>query len=186
MMVRIKDRVLLGVAAGLGANAAKQTLDSIFRKLKWLEIDGRERAAGMLISPHKLAKKSGRLVGYIADNTVASLIGIGTVYALSVVGKEKAALKGAITGEAAWTGLYGVLGTMGATKVAPADPATVLSEFASHTVFGVLAATIASKLGDESLFNGSKPLAVFATKVQPDHQTEGKPVGSIGQNNAAG
>ncbi len=128
-MIKIKDRMILGVVAGLGANAVKLAISSVFQKLNWSEIGGPERAAGMLIPPHLLLKNLGKLVGYLADAAVAGLIGSVSVYAFSFFGKDKAVLKGALAGQATWTFLYGVLGTMGATKVAPVGPKTVLTEF---------------------------------------------------------
>ena len=175
-MAKIKDRVLLGFAAGLGANTLKLSLGLIFKKLKWADIDGPVRAAGMLIPPHTVAKKSGKLVGYLADSAIASLIGIGAVYSLSVTGKDKSAFKGAMFGQAAWTFLYGALGTMGATKINPVSPGTVLSEFASHTAYGALVTTLATKLGDSSLFDGSNPICISPIKLQQTNQTNDKVV----------
>ena len=43
-----------------------------------------------------------------------------------------------------------------------------MTEFISHTVFGAVAALIATKLGDEGLFNGKIPLSAtpFAQNQQ--------------------
>ena len=93
-MRKVKDRMLLGIIAGLGGNVVKLTLSTIFQKLKWAEIGGPERAAGMLIPPHTLMHRKGRLVGYLADSVVSGLIGTASVYAFSTFGKNKAIIKG--------------------------------------------------------------------------------------------
>ncbi|MDO9536423.1 MAG: hypothetical protein Q7J85_14110 [Bacillota bacterium] len=79
---------------------------------------------------------------------------------LSITGKNKAALKGALTGQLAWQSLYGVMAAMGATRIQEFPPSTVLTEFISHTVYGTIAASIAAKLGDEGFFNGQIHLSV--------------------------
>lgn len=182
-MKKIKDRMILGVVAGLGANVVKLTLSKIFQKLNWAEIGGPERAAGMLIPPHTLIRKKGKVVGYLADAVISGAIGTASVYAFSILGKEKAILKGTLSGQAAWTFLYGVLGTMGATKVGPLGPNTVLSEFVSHTAYGATLAFIITKLGDSGLFNGTIPISVTPSKVQLVNTTNNMVAESIGQSN---
>ena len=163
--MKVSDRVILGIISGVGANLVKTVLMDISRRIGWASINGAERAAGMLIPPHFLARKTGRAVGIIADYAIGGLLGVGTVYALSMTGKDNALLKGALTGQAMWTMLYGALGTMGATRVGPSEPTTVLSEFAAHTAYGTTAAFLATSLGDERLFNGRQPFS--ATPFSP-------------------
>lgn len=157
-MAKIKDRLILGAIAGLGGNIAKNIIVKTAKKLKWAEVDGAEMAAGMLIPPYRIADPEGKVVGYIADNIIAGMLGVATVYTLSLSGKDKAVLKGVFTGQAAWAILYGLLTTMGATKVHSVSPKSVLSEFAGHTAFGALTAYLATKLGDPGLFTGKIPL----------------------------
>lgn len=158
-MRKIKDRLLLGVVAGLGANLIKNGFGRIAKRKKWAEIDGAERAAGMLVPPHTLATTQGKVIGYIADSVIGGLLGVATVYALGVTGKNSAILKGALTGQATWTTLYGVLGTLGATKVSPVSPNTVITELVGHTVYGMATALLAVKLGDPGLYDGTIPMS---------------------------
>ncbi|MEW6424536.1 MAG: hypothetical protein AB1523_07275 [Bacillota bacterium] len=157
-MPKIKDRMILGVIAGLGGNAAKLLICALLKRAKWVESMGPERAAGMLVSPHRVTQPEGRVVGFLADGVIACMLGIATVYALSIMGKDKAVIKGAIAGKMMWTTLYGMLGNLGATKIEPVSPKTVLSEFLGHTAFGVLTACLAAGLGDPGLFDGRIPL----------------------------
>lgn len=158
-MVRIKDRLLLGVVAGLGGNVAKSIIVKVAQKFKLAEFNGSTKAAGMLVPPHKIAEPTGRVIGHITDNIIACILGVGTVFMLSITGKDKAVLKGALTGQAMWCGLYGMLATMGATKINPGSTKTVLSEFIGHTAYGAVTAGLAEKLGDPGLFNGTIPLS---------------------------
>jgi hypothetical protein len=100
-MASIKDRLILGLIAGLGGNIAKTIVGETAKKLKLAEIDGPEKAAGMLIPPYKIADPKGKAVGYIADNIIAGILGVVTVYALSLSGRDKAVLKGALSGQMA-------------------------------------------------------------------------------------
>ncbi|MDI9420145.1 MAG: hypothetical protein QM399_08260 [Bacillota bacterium] len=157
-MRKIRDRVLLGFISGLGGGAVKNAISAVLIKRGMAEYGGPARAAGMLVPAHNITTKRGRLVGWIADATICGILGVVCVYALSVTGKEKAPLKGAlIGGVAAWTALYGALGTMGVTQVQDPAPKTVLSEFFVHTVYGAATAAIATYLGDEDLYNGNIP-----------------------------
>lgn len=157
-MLTISDRTMLGAVAGLAGNAVKNAVGMVLQDLKLMELGGPTRAAGMFIAPHKVSTPRGKAVGWIADNLIAVALGVAMVYLLSITGRDKAALKGMASGQTMWTTLYGVLATMGATKIYPLTPKTHLSAFFDHTLFGLVAALVASKLGDPRLFNGSIPL----------------------------
>jgi len=52
---KIKDKLLLGVIAGMGGNIAKNIIGLSSMSLGISELDGPHRAAGMLVPPHKIA-----------------------------------------------------------------------------------------------------------------------------------
>jgi hypothetical protein len=157
-MGKIRDRVLLGVLCGLGGGFVKNGLSVVLARNGLAEYGGPARAAGMLLPAHKISTSRGKIVGWIADTTISGMLGVVSVYMLSFTGKDKALLKGAlVSGGMAWAGLYGVLGTMGATAVQHPQPKTVLSEFLVHTVYGAVVATMATYLGHEDLYNGQIP-----------------------------
>ncbi len=162
--MKIKDRALLGLVAGFGANALKTALSRTTIKMNIAEIDGPEIAAGMFLPGHALATTKGQVVGFIADNLIAGILGTVTVYGLTLSGKNSYALKGALMGQIMWQGLYGITGQMGASTVKPSGARTVLSELVTHTLFGAVAATIAANLGDEGLFNGEIPITAATIK----------------------
>jgi len=170
-MKKIKDRMILGVIGGVAGNIFKLVIDGYFKKKKIAEIDGPERAAGMLVPPHTVTTKEGRIVGYLADGAVASLLGVSLVYLFSLTGKNRGVLKGAATGQAMWTFIYGVLGTMGATKVTPVSPKTVLTEYLAHTAYGIVTASTILAIGDERLFNGNIPLFPGTVKIKQNEPT---------------
>jgi hypothetical protein len=54
--MNIKDRALLGLVAGLGANAVKTALSRTSIRLKMSELDGPEIGAGMFLPGHATEK----------------------------------------------------------------------------------------------------------------------------------
>lgn len=169
-MVKIRDRVLLGVISGLGGGLVKNAVSELLISRNLAEYGGPARAAGMLVPAHKITTPRGRIVGWLADTTISGMLGVASVYALSFTGKEKAPFKGAlIGGVTAWTALYGALGRMGVTQVQDPEPKTVLSEFLAHAVYGAVTATIATTLGDEGLFNGQIPWSPIGLRQQLGH-----------------
>lgn len=170
-MKKINDRLLLGAIAGLGGNLVKTAIMNIAIKKRFAEINGFEKAAGMLIQPFEIADTRGKIVGYIADTVMAGILGVTTTYMLSFTGKNHAALKGGLYGQAMWTVLYGVMATMGATKVEPVSPKTVLSEFVAHTAYGAVTAELVSRLGEPALFDGTIPLSSSPVQAQEQPQT---------------
>ncbi|MBS3946826.1 MAG: hypothetical protein KGZ57_00790 [Dethiobacter sp.] len=160
--MKIKDRLVLGVVCGLVANVAKMSLMSLAKKRNWAEITGMEKSAGMLLPAHQAYSPYGKIVGNVADNVVATMLGVGTVYMLTFTGKDKALLKGLAFGEAMWVSFYGVLSTMGATQVGPLSPKTVLCEMVGHAVFGATATLTATTLGDPALFRNIEQQPISA------------------------
>jgi hypothetical protein len=172
--MKIKDRLLLGLVAGLGANIPKLLLGRAAMKMKMAEMNGPEIAAGIFVPGHQLTTIPGKVIGYIADATISGILGATTVYALSFTGKNSYVLKGAVMGQIMWQGLYVILGSFGGSQVKPGTPKTILAEFVNHTVFGITAATIAANLGDEALFSGKLPMSASAPS-QDQQQPQTRP-----------
>lgn len=112
-----------------------------------------------MLLPHTArATPIGRLVGYLADAMVAITTGVGITYGLSMTGGSRAALKGAIIGDAMWSYGYGALASLGATRVKDITPREALAEFVGHTIFGAVSGKVATCIGDKALFDGTIPL----------------------------
>lgn len=155
---RSKDRLIVGVLAGLAGNAAKLAAVELARRVGWTRVDGPQKAAGMLLTRASRSAPVGRVVGYLSDAVVAVVTGIGITYALSITGGSRAALKGAIIGDAVWCFGYGALASLGASRVAAATPKEAVAEFIGHTVFGAVSGAAATCIGDPALFDGTIPL----------------------------
>ena len=165
-MKKVRDRLQLGVIAGLTGVAVKDLVGGLITRAGRAEDPGPQRAAGMLLPAYKIATPLGRAAGWLADAAVGSLLGITSVYVLSFTGKDRAVLKGLTTGALAWVGLYGVLGNMGATNVRTVQPKTALSEFITHAVYGVVTVSTAAYLGDDELFGGGIPWSASSIRME--------------------
>jgi hypothetical protein len=152
-MKKITDRFLLGVIAGLGGNISKIAVERLCIKLFGFKETGAKKAAGIFIKNKDLNTVPSRIIGNLADNMIASGLGVTCVYWLTFMGKDHYLIKGAGLGAAEWTAMYGVLSKMGATSIFPTKPKDVLVSFASHLAFGATKMIIAVNLGDERLFN---------------------------------
>lgn len=164
--MRIKDRLMLGLLAGFGGNLVKRGLMGVARRLEWAEFDGPEKASGLILPAWKIETPRGKILGNICDFTISGILGTTGVYLLSITGKDHAVAKGAFYGEVSWTLVYGVIGRLGVSSVNVSSPKTLLSQCVSHISYGMTAAYIITKFGDESLFNGKIPLSASTPQVE--------------------
>ena len=165
-MIKVRDRLQLGMMAGLAGVVAKDLVGGFMTRSGLSKGAGPQRAAGRLLPAYKTHTPLGQAAGWLADATVGSLLGIATVYTLTFTGRDRAFLKGLTTGALAWVGLYGVLSNMGATDVRNVQPKTVLRELLGHLVYGVVTASTAVALGDEDLFSGGIPWSASSLRVE--------------------
>lgn len=152
-MKRITDRFLLGVIAGLGGNISKIAVERLCIKLFGFKETGAKKAAGIFLENKDIDTVPGRIVGNLADNMIASILGVSCVYCFTLMGKDHYLIKGAGLGAAEWAAMYGVLSKMGATSIYPTSAKDGLISFVSHLAFGATKTIIAINLGDERLFN---------------------------------
>lgn len=165
--MKIKDRVWLSLIAGLGGTVVKSLLIRGAKTKKMAEFDGAETAAGMLLPAHKIYTPQGKVVGELANLIVGSVFSVPIIYALSLTGKDKALIKGAVLGSTLWVALYGSMANMGMSSVRPAMPNTMLSQLFSHAVFGATVSFIATTIGDPGLFDGTTPVFVGGSQKPP-------------------
>ena len=152
--MKIKDPLVLGAIAGTIANLAKLLGNEFgMKSLKISKASYPEMAAGLFMTKKERKKPVGQVVGALADLAVGGLMGIPLVYLLRYTGRDYAALKGLGYGHFAWVFLYGATGRLVGTKsIFPLNAKTNLSALINHSMYGIIAAVIAAKLGDPSLF----------------------------------
>lgn len=154
-MRKIKDPIILGIVAGLAGNAVKLAGNLINRyAFRKSDVTYPEIAAGLFMTKREREKRVGRVTGGLADFVLGGALGVPLVYLLRYTGRDHAALKGLAVGHLAWITVYGALGRgLDSQKgVFPLNADTNLSALLNHSWFGLTAALVAAKLGDESLF----------------------------------
>ena len=151
-MKKITDRFLLGVISGLGGNIAKIAIEKTFQSMGFSQETGADKAAGIFLKKRDITTPYGKVIGIVADNLIASGLGVVCIYTMTFMGKDKYLLKGAGLGLAEWTSLYGVASSIGATAIYPSKPKDTIALMLSHIAFGATKITIARHIGDERLF----------------------------------
>ncbi len=150
--MKLKDRLIAGAIAGCAANVVKIGIEQIAQRMGYTKETGCKKAAGFFISNRKYNIPQGKVVGIIADNTIAGFLGVATSYLFTFTGKDNWFLKGAIIGNMSWSSMYGVLSQIGATKMKVNDPNTYLTSFVSHTAFGITNSYLLTKIIDPGLY----------------------------------
>lgn len=154
----IKDRVLLGITAGLLGNLAKTLVDEFSLRMKISQRSFRETVSGVWVSTHKEAiSLKGQLLGVILDFGMGALGGIATTNFLTKYGRDKVVFKGLISGMTLGSFITFALSAFPKNNVRPKDAASNLSYIASHAVSGLVTAGAVSFLGNPSVFD-AKPL----------------------------
>lgn len=152
--MKIKDRIVLGIVAGLIGNAAKTLYSLSAIKIGEGKVSPVKKAAGMFLNKRQMLikKRQNSILGVLADNTVGAVLGIFGTYLLTFTGKDHYRLKGLGLGNFAWVSAYGVLSTMGATRTKPLSVEDNIRAFFTHSVYGLVTSEMIVRLGDERLF----------------------------------
>ncbi len=155
-MQKIKDRVFLGLVAGLGANLLKEAIAETGVRTGLTKYTCRRMAPYFFLNKKDAKTWKGWVIGTSTDMTVAGLTGILTAYTLSYTGKDYSCLKGVLISNGLLDQVFG--GFSRALPYVRKDPNSNLLCRGIHTVFGITAALIITSLGDPSLFDQSTPI----------------------------
>ncbi len=149
----MRDRMMLGMTAGLLANVPKVMVGHAAKARRLASTTHREIAAGMFMDSTMVNMPAGMMLGCVVDFALASLYGVLAAFALERVGRDYWPVKGAMLGYSLWTFGIGVMSRLGATKVYPLSPQTNWVLLGNHLLWGMLTAGLISHLG-EDLFSG--------------------------------
>ena len=152
-MFKIKDRVTLGLVAGLAGNLVKTLIDEVSTKKKISQRSFRGTAAGAWVSKKESTSRNGQILGGLLDFGMGSMGGVGTVYLLSATGKDHLVTKGVLTGISMGSLITFALAAVPSNKAKPKDAASNLSYLVSQAAYGVVTTFVAAKLGDQSLYD---------------------------------
>lgn len=153
-MFKIKDRVSLGIFAGLCGNFVKTAIDEVSLRQKISQRSFRSTAAGVLVNKKsETTNLTGQILGSLFDFGMASLGGIGIVHFLSKTGRDQLITKGLVSGITMGSVITALLSMSAQNKVRPKDAASNLSYMASHAAYGIVGTFVAAKFGEPSLFD---------------------------------
>lgn len=152
-MFKIKDRVTLGLVAGLAGNLVKTLINEVSTKKKISQRSFRGTAAGVWVSPKESTSTNGQILGGLLDFGMGSLGGVGTAYLLSKTGRDHLVTKGLLAGISMGSLITFALAAVPTNKVRPKDAASNLSYMVSHAAYGLVTTFVAAKLGDSSLYD---------------------------------
>lgn len=170
-MKKVKDPILLGIIAGLTGNVFKTIGDIISIKLGISQTSYPRIAGSFFMTNKQTESVLGKTVGWLTDAAMSAGLGVGFVYVLKFTGKDHALMKGVGYSHGAWTLLLGGANKMMTSNIYPQDAKTVLSQYTSHTLYGIGAALAASTLGDKDMFRKEDIDAKWEpTLEQPDEQ----------------
>lgn len=162
-MKKIKDGLLLGVIAGLGANLVKEVIAETSIGLGLSKYSCR-RMIPHIVLPEREAKTwKGWIIGTTTDISVACGTGILLVYTLIYTGKDYAPLKGILVANGILDQVFNAF-----TQVLPAvkkDPNSNILCKMIHTLFGITTASIITRLGHETLFQKTPPVPQKTTET---------------------
>jgi len=154
LLQKFKDRILLGLAAGIISTLPSRILNRIENRSELTDVKYNLMAANLFLQEGKVNTPTGRIVGAITNHFNTGVVGILITYLLSATGRDHAVLKGAVTGALSWITVFGL--TSRIFPVRAQKPLAPHLSFLDHTLFGSLCGLAVSKLGDDSLFPDSQ------------------------------
>ncbi len=159
---KIKDRVILGMVAGFLGDVPKLLASEALYLSGVQKGKFAETISGMFLTPGTARKKNALRFGTVADAVLSSALGVLLVYLLSSTGKDYALIKGGGTGLVAFEALRGLLANIGPGRTSPRDVTTNFLMSSTSLLWGVVAAAVATSVGDETIFRHSDASASYA------------------------
>lgn len=154
MQMKINDRFLLGIVAGVTGNIVKTAIDEISLRMKISQRSFRSTAAGVWVDKtNEATNVKGQLLGSVFDFGMAALGGVGMVELLTRTGRDHLITKGITSGITIGAAITALLSMYPKNKVRPKDAASNLSYIFSNAVYGLVATGIASWLGTPDLYD---------------------------------
>lgn len=151
-MRKLNDRICLGLLIGLLANIPKTLNDEFWFRMGYNKRRFSHIVAGIFLPNHIAKSKKGIIFGIYLEYFISCLLGIPFVYMLTYTGKDKAWLKGLISGTLYFDILRGLLARVGIGKIYPKDLFTNVMMSISSSLWGITAGLLTSFLGNAELF----------------------------------
>ncbi len=150
-MFKIRDRVLLGILAGVICGLPGRVTNSVEYHLGLTDVKYGQIASSLFIPKNKVNTSEAKIIASLTNHTTISITGIIITYLLSATGRDNAVIKGTGVGSVLWIAIYGLSARLGLT-IRSKKPLSSLLSFIDHAVFGAFCGLFAAKFGHSSLF----------------------------------
>lgn len=150
-MIKIKDRIILGMISGIVAALPAQLANAVEHKLGLIDIPYSQLASKLFIPERKIKSTTGKSLSFLINSINTSVTGVFLTYLLSFTGKDKAIIKGIGTGTVLWVIGNGFVSNTLLTK----KPKKTITPFLScldHAVYGGLCSLLITRFGDDIIF----------------------------------
>lgn len=146
-----KNRVLLGVFAGLAASIAKDAVNQILYHLKIIKILFAQYAAGVLVKAAETKSLLGIGIGYFMDFGLSALLGIIFVFLLEKTKPTHLLFQGFMFGIAMFICIYGALLSFGISSVRERPLLDVILMILIHLLYGIVLGLFIQKFGSKAI-----------------------------------
>lgn len=150
--MKIKDRIALGVIAGLAASLPVRLTGMLAEKTSLRDFRYRSMAGTLVVPKSKINTLEGKIMGEVVNGIGLSLAGIVTAYLFSATGRDHCYLKGIGVSYFFGVVLGGIFPKMGLVEKPKFNSRDAMFGILDHIIHGSTCALIVSKLGDEGLF----------------------------------
>jgi len=156
-MIKIKDRILLGVVSGLIGSTPAKLINKIEHQKGLTVIRYNQIPMKLFTRQSTNTSRQGNTLAAIANGVNSGAIGVLMTYLFSATGRDHAVVKGMGLGAFAWVVLNGFIGSQ-MLKGKSKSPTPPILSFVDHIINGGTVGWLIAKLGDESLFPDTKAL----------------------------
>jgi hypothetical protein len=146
----LKNKVFLGVFAGLTATIVKDAVNQVLYSLKIIKILFAQYAAGVFISAVEAKSLPGIVVGYFIDFGLSLLLGIVFVFLLEKTKPTHLLFQGFLYGIALFICIYGALLSFGISSIRERPLLDVILMFFIHLIYGLVLGLFVQKFGKKA------------------------------------
>ncbi|MEW5898133.1 MAG: hypothetical protein AB1652_03035 [Bacillota bacterium] len=155
-MLKIKDRIILGVISGIVTGTPSKIINSMEYRANLTDVKYGHITSNLFLPKSEVDAPGAKILAALANHVNSSIVGVLITYLLSLTGRDQAMIKGLGVASFSWVIIYGTLSERLGLRRKSKRPLTHLLSFLDHVLFGALCGLFISKCGDDSLFPDPK------------------------------
>ncbi|HEX3047627.1 MAG TPA: hypothetical protein VHY08_22940 [Bacillota bacterium] len=145
-----KNKVFLGVFAGLASTIVKDAINQVLYSFKIIKILFAQYAVGVFIKTVETKSLPGIVTGYFIDFGLSALLGIIFVFLLVKTKPIHLLFQGFLFGIAMFICIYGALLSFGISSVRERPLLDVILMFFIHLIYGLVLGLFVQKFGKKA------------------------------------